>query len=116
MTREKLQAARTGLELWEFGCRYSAAETSCCFFLSRAKKPAPEQFAAEIPKSEKERGGLDTSMRLWIILDEYNTDVLGNSFYLKPNSKIGRISLAFLKPLLLTFLKSRSNLRHIPKT
>ncbi len=80
-----------------------------------SKEPAPGQTGLEIPKNEKERGGLDPGMRLWIILDEYNTDIVGKSFYLKPGSKIGRISLAFLKPMLLTLLKNRSKVRHVPR-
>jgi hypothetical protein len=80
-----------------------------------SKEPEPGKLAAEIPNREKERAGLDTKLRLWIVLDEYNTDVLGKSYYLKPSSKIGRISLSFLKPLLIVFLKNRSKLRHIPR-
>ena len=81
-----------------------------------SKEPASDQAAAEIPDNEKGRGGLDADKRLWIILEEYNTDIVGESFYLKPDSKIGRIGLAFLKPLLLTILKNRSKLRHIPRS
>jgi hypothetical protein len=30
---------------------------------------------------EKRRAGLDADVRLWIILDEYNSDIIGHSFY-----------------------------------
>ena len=81
-----------------------------------SKEPAPGDFATEIPYREKIRAGLETDKRLWIILGEYNTDIIGQSFYLKPGAIIGRISIAFLKPLLLIYLKNRSQLRHIPRT
>ena len=38
------------------------------------------RFAAEIPDTEKRRAGLDGDIRLWIVLDEYNQDVIGRSF------------------------------------
>ena len=81
-----------------------------------SKEPAPGQLASEIPNREKTSAGLDTDKRLWIILGEYNTDIIGQSFYLKPGALIGRISIAFLKPLLLVYLKNRSKLLHIPRT
>lgn len=80
-----------------------------------SKEPAPNHIAAEIPNKEKARAGLDTKLRPWIILDEYNTDIIGKSFYLKPGAMVGRISIAFLKPLLLAYLKNRPKLRHIPR-
>src|SRR6266576_1250374 len=37
-----------------------------------SQAPSPNRFAAEIPEMEKRRAGLDATLRLWIILDEYN--------------------------------------------
>ena len=48
------------------------------------KEPEATRFASEIPLIEKRRAGLDPSLRLWIVLDEYNTDVVGQSYYLEP--------------------------------
>jgi hypothetical protein len=50
--------------------------------------PAPQRFAAEIPDTEKRRAGLDGRLRLWIVLDEYNQDVIGRSFYLEPSHRL----------------------------
>jgi hypothetical protein len=49
----------------------------------------------KIPEMEKRRGGLDPTLRLWIILDEYNQDIIGQSFYLEPGPPLGRFSKAF---------------------
>jgi len=50
-----------------------------------SRQPARGRFAAEIPDTEKRRAGLDGTTRLWIILDEYNQDVIGRSFYPSPS-------------------------------
>lgn len=47
-----------------------------------SKMPEAGRNATEIPEIEKRRAGLDPSMRLWIMLDEANMDVLGKSYYL----------------------------------
>ena len=56
--------------------------------------PAPDRKVLEIPQIEQRRAGLDDTP-LWIILDEYNHDVLETSFHFNPNEKIGRFSRAF---------------------
>jgi hypothetical protein len=60
-----------------------------------SQPPSPGRFAAEIPEMEKRRAGLDATLRLWIILDEYNQDTIGRSFYLEPEPPLGRFSKAF---------------------
>jgi len=55
-----------------------------------SKEPSSEQFASEIPETEKRRGGLVAETRLWLILDEFNEDVIGESYYLEPQPPIGR--------------------------
>jgi len=72
------------------------------------QEPAPGRFAAEIPDTEKRRAGLDGTMRLWIVLDEYNQDVIGRSFYLEPEPPLGYLSKAFFLPLLQEFIRRRS--------
>lgn len=56
---------------------------------------------------EKRRAGLDADLRLWVILDEYNLDIIGRSFYLEPEPPIGRLSKAFFSPLLREFIVRR---------
>lgn len=72
-----------------------------------SKEPDAGRFAIEIPETEKRRASLDVGLRLWIIFDEYNTDIVGESFYLEPEAPIGRFSKAFFLPLMRTFI-SRS--------
>lgn len=73
-----------------------------------SREPARGRFAAEIPDTEKRRAGLDGTIRLWIVLDEYNQDVIGRSFYLEPEPPLGYFSKAFFLPLLQEFIRRRS--------
>lgn len=79
------------------------------------KEPEPGRFAAEIPTTEKRRAGLDVDLRLWIILDEYNTDVIGRSFYLEAEPPIGRFSKAFFLPIVREFIARRKSLKGVDR-
>ena len=57
-----------------------------------SQEPDRGRFAAEIPDMEKRRAGLDGAMRLWIVLDEYNQDVIGRAFYRGPEPLRAAIS------------------------
>ena len=85
------------------------------FFPITTKEPGPERFAAEVPIIEKQRAGLDRDLRLWIILDEYNSDVVGRSFYLEPDPPIGRFSKAFFLPLMREFIARRRDLAGVER-
>lgn len=78
-----------------------------------SQEPERGRFAAEIPDMEKRRAGLDTTMRLWVVLDEYNQDVIGRSFYLEPDPPLGYFSKAFFLPLLQEFIQRRSQAREV---
>jgi hypothetical protein len=80
-----------------------------------SQPPLPGRFAAEIPEMEKRRGGLDASLRLWIILDEYNQDVVDQSFYLEPEPPLGRFSKAFFLPLMKAFISRRAGARGVDR-
>lgn len=77
------------------------------------REPERDRFFAELPLIEKRRGGLVSDLRLWIILDEFNTDVVGRSFYLEPVSPLGRLSRAFFLPLLREFIVRRKTFTEI---
>ncbi|QRG09912.1 hypothetical protein EZH22_29130 [Xanthobacter dioxanivorans] len=77
------------------------------FFPFTTKEPEASRFFAEIPAIERRRAGLDADLRLWLILDEFNTDLVGGSFYLEPKPPIGRFSKAFFLPLLRRFIARR---------
>lgn len=85
------------------------------FFPISTKQPEPARFSAEIPTIEKRRAGLDTDLRLWIILDEFNTDRVGRSFYLEPEPPIGRFSKAFFLPLLRAFIARRKEFTEVSR-
>lgn len=61
--------------------------------------------AIEIPQTEIRRAGLDGFKRLWIIVDEYNRDILEASFYFDPAGKIGSFSRAFRARVAQRFLQ-----------
>jgi hypothetical protein len=62
---------------------------------------------------EKRRAGLDASLRLWIILDEYNQDSIARSFYLEPDPPLGRFSKAFFLLLMKEFIARRARTRGV---
>jgi hypothetical protein len=85
------------------------------FFPITTQQPEASRFAVEIPAMEKRRAGLDTDLRLWIVFDEFNTDIIGRSFYLEPEPPIGRFSKAFFLPLLREFVVRRKSLTEISR-
>lgn len=80
-----------------------------------SQPPPHGRFAVEIPEMEKRRGGLDASLRLWIVLDDYNTDIVGQSFHLEPERPLGRFSKAFFVPLMQEFARRRSEARGVDR-
>lgn len=76
-------------------------------------QPGSERFAVEIPDTEKRRAGLESHLRLWIILDDYNEDVIGRSFYLEPEPPLGRFSKAFFLPVMRNFVARRRRARGV---
>lgn len=78
-----------------------------------SQEPAKDRFTAEIPDIEKRRAGLERTIKLWIILDEYNQDVIGRSFYLEPEPPLGYFSKAFFLPLLEEFVRRKSKTKSV---
>ena len=76
-----------------------------------SQPPDSSRLAASIPATEKKRGGLDLDTPLWIILDELNEDVIGESVYLEPEAVIGRFSRAFFIPLMKRVFEARERMR-----
>lgn len=66
--------------------------------------PAKRRNAVEVPETEKKRAGLEISVRCWIMLDEFNTDVIGKSYYLEPEPPLGVFSRAFFAPVARKFV------------
>ncbi len=85
------------------------------FFPITTKQPERDRFAFEIPAIEKRRAGLNADRLLWIIMDEFNSDVIGHSFYLEPEPPIGRFSKAFFLPILREFIARRKSLTEVSR-
>jgi hypothetical protein len=99
------------------GVRLARAEGDLVlFFPITTKQPERGRFAVEVPDIEKRRAGVDAALRLWIIFDEYNTDIVGQSFYLEPDPPIGRFSKAFFLPLVREFVVRRNSLKEVSRT
>jgi len=62
------------------------------------------------------RAGLDVDLRLWIILDEFNSDIIGRSFYLEPEPPMGRFSKAFFLPILRKFIARRKSFAEVNRS
>ncbi len=61
-----------------------------------SKQPLKDQESIEIPSLEMKRIGLSSMNKSWVMLDEFNRDILGESYYLEPNKKpLGRFSTRF---------------------
>ncbi|MGL4489025.1 MAG: hypothetical protein ACRCU5_06230 [Rhizobiaceae bacterium] len=74
-----------------------------------SKSPQSGQRALEIPDLELRRIGMNTDAPGWVIVSEYNRDILNDSFYLLPDASIlGRFSDRFLRSIQLAL---RENLR-----
>jgi hypothetical protein len=80
------------------------------------KAPGQGRFASEIPDREKRLAGLDAGLRLWIILDDINTDQIGQSFYLRNQAPTGRLSRSYFLPLVKQFIEKRGSVRAVDRT
>ncbi len=61
-----------------------------------SQPPRDDQRAIEIPDTERRRAGLTRYPRAWIVVSEYNYDVLEQSFYYEPQMQpLGMLSAAF---------------------
>jgi hypothetical protein len=65
------------------------------FFPITTKQPEASRLAVEVPAIEKRRAGLDADRRLWIIFDEFNTDIIGNRSILNPTCRSAASAMRF---------------------
>lgn len=68
-----------------------------------SKEPDTGAHAIEIPQTELRRAGLDSALRLWIVIDEYNLDILERSFYFEPGERLGSFSPKFRSTIVRQF-------------
>lgn len=65
-----------------------------------SKEPTPDRQAIVIPETEARRANLDRGLRLWVVVDELNADVLENSYTLDERTPRGRFSPAFTNQII----------------
>jgi hypothetical protein len=87
------------------------------FVLPITTLPPKDRLALEVPQIEKRRAGLD-DLPLWIILDEYNHDLLERSYYFDPAERVGAFSNMFHQNVLKSFLRAarERRSRSVPRT
>lgn len=97
---------------------HSAAGATHLFLLPiTTKAPDPARLAIEVPPIEARRAGLDAGHPCWIILDEFNHDILESSWYFDPAARIGRFGDTFHRQVMRLFeaaLRARRTTR-IPR-
>jgi len=81
-----------------------------------SKMPESGRFVSEIPEIEKRRAGLDPALRLWIILDEYNGDRIGKSYYLLDREPLGQFSKSYFLPLVREFIIRKKSIKGVDRT
>ena len=64
------------------------------------KAPTDAQAAIEVPRTEVHRAGLSNDMSQWIILDEWNREILEISYYIADTDGCGSFSRKFTDQLL----------------
>lgn len=80
-----------------------------------SKSPRADGPGIEIPEIEKRRAGLDLTKRLWIISTEMNIDDPANSYYLEPDSIIGRFSTMFMEKIKVEIKLSIARVSQVPR-
>ncbi|MEM9212616.1 MAG: hypothetical protein AAGA63_14130 [Pseudomonadota bacterium] len=64
------------------------------------KKPAGDEVAVSIPRTEVSRAGLSSDYDQWIILSEWNREIYEQSYYISDRTGTGSFSRAFTDQLL----------------
>lgn len=61
--------------------------------------PFAGRIATEVPVMEARRAGLDTGKPCWVMLDEFNTDILERSYVFEDRTPLGAFSPKFTRHL-----------------
>ncbi|MAW82667.1 MAG: hypothetical protein CMI63_20720 [Parvularcula sp.] len=65
-----------------------------------SQPPSADRHAFELPELEVRRIGRGRIDRLWIVIDEMNTDEVARSYVLEPGCKLGDLSRSVYEALL----------------
>lgn len=66
----------------------------------------------EVPQIERKRAGLAYDLRLWMVLAEYNHDILETAFHIDPNGRCGSFSPMFAHKVLDAFIDAGAQGAH----
>lgn len=71
--------------------------------------PNAGRIALEVPDIERRRAGLGDLKQSWIVVDEYNYDIVERSWYIEPHQdSLGRFSKSFVMRIAAVFAKARN--------
>ena len=80
-----------------------------------SQQPEPPALCFELPETEIRRIGRGDKGKLWIILHEYNTDIIGRSWYLEPDSSVGSLSPKVYAEMMVAFRTAFASAKAIPR-
>ncbi|MGX8012667.1 hypothetical protein ACVDG8_028690 [Mesorhizobium sp. ORM8.1] len=80
-----------------------AGGTNLFILATTSSQPGRDRVAISVPEIERHRAGLD-AMPLWVIVDEYNHDILESSAYFEPGARVGAFSPSFHKKVMSAFI------------
>lgn len=87
----------------------SDGNTHLALLAITSQPPQAGRSALEIPDIERKRAGLGDLKQSWIMVDEYNYDVVERSWYIEPDQDIlGRFSKSFMVKIAGMFAEARS--------
>lgn len=78
-----------------------------------ASMPSDEVATFELPETEMRRIVRGGKARLWVVLSEVNFDVIGDSFYLEPDAKVGELSPPVFRQLWSAFVEALPQMQKI---
>ena len=80
-----------------------AGGTNLFILAITSTQPGRDRVAVGVPEIERHRAGLDP-IPLWVIVDEYNHDILESSAYFEPGARIGAFSPSFHRKVMSAFI------------
>lgn len=87
----------------------SDGNTHLALLAITTQPPQAGRSALEIPDIERKRAGLGDLKQSWIMVDEYNYDIVERSWYIEPDQAIlGRFSKSFMVKIAGMFAEERS--------
>lgn len=79
-----------------------------------SQPPQAGRIAPEIPDIERKRAGLGDLKQSWIMVDEYNYDIVERFWYIEPDQAIlGRFSKSFMVKIAGLFAQARGGAERV---